>query len=239
MKKLHSIALYALATPFITLGAGSVLAQQSTSQDMDRQQQTSPSTSQGSSSTQRNQGAMPSSPSTSQGSSTTQRDPSASPSAPKAAQGSTREPGAMPSSPSTSQGAAQGAPRAGQSSQSAVEAKKTSGASMEHKGFISAVPAKGMQANDLIGAEVKTSGDVDVGPVSDLIINDSGHVVAIVVSVGGFLGMGEREVAIGWADVTRPATSSGDDLELQISSTREELLAAPEYKKITKKPGLN
>ncbi len=104
---------------------------------------------------------------------------------------------------------------------------------MHNKGFMSSIPAKGMQVNNLIGAEVKTSGDVEVGPVSDLIVNEDGHIVAIVVSVGGFLGMGEREVAIGWDDVTRSVTSD-NDLELQISSTREQLLAAPEYKKVKK-----
>jgi len=205
MKKLHSFALYALATPFITLGAGSVMAQQSAEQDIYRSQQTAP------------------------------RDQSVTPSTPMAPQGSPGTPhdkDAMKPAPVTSQGA-QETPRAVQSgSPSAVDLKKTTGAIMQNRGYMSSIPSGGMQANNLIGAEVKTSGDVDVGPVSDLIINEDGHIVAIVVSVGGFLGMGEREVAIGWDDVTRSATS--DDVELQINATRDQLLAAPEYKKLKK-----
>jgi len=209
MKKLQSFALYALATPFITLGAGSVLAQ-STAEDINRPQQAAP----------RDQGATPSIPKSSTGSTSTQRDQ-----------------GAMPAAPKTSQGAQGTPPRAGESgSQSAVDRANNAGALTQNRGFMSAIPAKGMQANNLIGAEVKTSGDVEVGPVSDLIIDDKGHIVAIVVSVGGFLGMGEREVAIGWDDVTR--SGAADDVELQINATRDQLLAAPEYKKV-KKAGSN
>ncbi len=39
MKKLHSFALYALVTPVMTLGAGSLLAQQPTGQNNDRKMQ--------------------------------------------------------------------------------------------------------------------------------------------------------------------------------------------------------
>jgi sporulation protein YlmC with PRC-barrel domain len=87
-----------------------------------------------------------------------------------------------------------------------------------------------MHASDLIGAKVKTTGGEDVGPVNDLIIDEKGQVAAIVVGVGGFLGMGQRDVAIGWDDVTRSGTA--DDLELRIDATREDLRSAPEFKKL-------
>jgi sporulation protein YlmC with PRC-barrel domain len=167
MKKLHSLVFYALVTPAITLGASSVLAQQSTGQHMmDREQQ----------STQRDQGATPSGTGTMmQGDQDTRRD----------------------------------------------------GSHMDNRGYMSAAPADGMRANHLIGATVRTSGDEDVGSVSDLIIGDNGQVVAIVVGVGGFLGLGEKDVAIGWGDVTR--SGSSDELELRIDVTREDLESAPEF----------
>lgn len=99
---------------------------------------------------------------------------------------------------------------------------------MQNKGYLSAAPADGTHASNLIGAEVKTTNDEEVGSVSDLIIDDKGQVVAIVVGVGGFLGMGEKDVAIGWDDVTR--SSSPDDKGLQINLSREELMSAPEFK---------
>lgn len=98
---------------------------------------------------------------------------------------------------------------------------------MQNQGFLNAIPANGLQASSLIGAEVKTTNDEDVGPVNELIIDSKGQVVAVVISVGGFLGMGEKDVAIGWDDVSR--TGDADDQELRIAMTREELSAAPEF----------
>lgn len=93
--------------------------------------------------------------------------------------------------------------------------------------YMSALPVSGMQASDLIGATVRTASDEDAGEVSDLIIDQDGRVVAVVVGVGGFLGMGEKRVAISWDEVTQGGTA--DELELQIDQTREELSLAPEY----------
>jgi len=167
MKKLHSLALYALVTPVITFGAGSVLAQSSEGTDVDRVQQ----------SNQRNQDATQSKPGARQGNQNTQRDQ----------------------------------------------------ARMQYRGYMDSAPANGMQASNLIGAEVKTTNNEKVGSVSDLIIDDKGQIVGIVVGVGGFLGMGEKDVAIGWDDVTRSGSSDKD--ELKIKATREELMSAPEFKR--------
>lgn len=63
--------------------------------------------------------------------------------------------------------------------------------------------------------------------MSDLIIDKDGQVVAVVVGVGGFLGMGEKNVAIPWDDVTKSGTA--EEQELRIDATREELQSAPEF----------
>ena len=85
-----------------------------------------------------------------------------------------------------------------------------------------------MHGSELIGAEVKTTDDEDVGEVQDLIINERGQVVAIVIGVGGVLGMGEKNVAITWDKLMRSGQS--DDLALRIDGTREDLRAAPDFK---------
>ena len=84
-------------------------------------------------------------------------------------------------------------------------------------------------ASHLIGADVQTANNEDIGDVSDLIIGSDGQVMAIVVSVGGFLGMGEKDVAIGWDHVKRSGTA--DDVELRVDVTRDELKAAPGFAK--------
>lgn len=95
--------------------------------------------------------------------------------------------------------------------------------------YTDSASSNGMQASDLIGAEVKTTGDDEVGSVTDLIIDRNGQVVAVVVGVGGLLGMGEKNVAIGWDDVKKSGGS--EYLKLQVDLTHEELRSAPEFDK--------
>jgi len=181
MKKLHSIAFYALVTPAITLGASSLLAQPG-ALDSDRQNQ---------SEQQREQGGALSNERDAQGAQSSQR---------------TGQPG--------SDAAADGRNIGSQSR-------------LESRGYLAAAPANGMQAGKIIGADVRTMDDEEVGPVSDLIIDENGQIVAIVVGVGGLFGMGSKDVAIGWDDVTR--STNPDEDELQVSVTRDALRDAPEY----------
>ncbi|WP_341937410.1 PRC-barrel domain-containing protein [Marinimicrobium sp. C2-29] len=99
----------------------------------------------------------------------------------------------------------------------------------QRRGYLGSVPTNGMQASHLIGAEINATGDDAVGSVTELIIDQDGQVVAVVVGVGGFLGMGKKNVAIGWDDVKR---SGGDEYpKLQVDLTREDLRSAPEFEK--------
>ena len=97
----------------------------------------------------------------------------------------------------------------------------------QHRSYLDAVPANGMHASNLIGTTVHISDDDDIGSVDDLIIDKDGQVVAIIVGVGGFLGIGEKDVAIGWENVTK--TGNADKLKLRVDVTREKLDAAPEF----------
>jgi len=74
---------------------------------------------------------------------------------------------------------------------------------------------------------VITAGDEEVGSVNDPVIDRDGQVVGVVIGVGGFLGMGEKDVAIAWDDIQR--SGKAKKLELRISQSRESLMAAPEF----------
>ena len=53
------------------------------------------------------------------------------------------------------------------------------------------------QASNLEGLDVYSSNNGDkIGDISDLIFNDSGKLQAVVIGVGGYLGIGERDVAV-------------------------------------------
>src|SRR3546814_5085303 len=57
-------------------------------------------------------------------------------------------------------------------------------------------------ANKLVGADVTNTSNERVGSVNELLLNKSGQVQGLVVSVGGFLGVGDRKVVLPWDDLT-------------------------------------
>ncbi|MEO6986154.1 MAG: PRC-barrel domain-containing protein [Paralcaligenes sp.] len=66
-----------------------------------------------------------------------------------------------------------------------------------------------------------------VGEINDIIIAPDGKSTFFIVSVGGFLGMGDHAVAIPFSAVT----SAGDKLVLQ-GYTKSQLKSMPEFKYI-------
>ena len=70
----------------------------------------------------------------------------------------------------------------------------------------------------------------DIGEIGDVVISVDGKLQAVILDVGGFLGIGEREVAVPFDRLTilrRP--DALDDLRIYIDSTEERLEALPEY----------
>lgn len=96
--------------------------------------------------------------------------------------------------------------------------------------FLSNKPVRGFHADKLIGSDVKGHGDDNVGKINDLILDENGQVVAVIVGVGGFLGLGEKDVAIGWDALQRTAKGD-DDYEYRVNATKDSLTNAPEYKR--------
>ncbi len=84
-------------------------------------------------------------------------------------------------------------------------------------------------ANDLIGLTVYSATEESVGDINDIIVKLDGTVEGVVVGVGGFLGIGEKEVAIE-LDKIDLVSLEGGGTRLILSATREDLEAAPAFK---------
>jgi sporulation protein YlmC with PRC-barrel domain len=56
--------------------------------------------------------------------------------------------------------------------------------------------ANQMMASDLIGTRVVSANNESIGDINDVIVDRNGQVMAAVVGVGGFLGIGEKDVAV-------------------------------------------
>jgi hypothetical protein len=80
----------------------------------------------------------------------------------------------------------------------------------------------------VIGATVKNDAKETVGKIEEVFVGPDGAIKTVVVSVGGFLGMGTKDVAVRWSDIGR--SRDGKSLVLTTNWTRESLKAMPEYK---------
>jgi hypothetical protein len=86
---------------------------------------------------------------------------------------------------------------------------------------------QGMSVNEMIGKDVVDSRGREVGEVADLVIDSDNTVRQVLIEVGGFLGLGERTVALDIAQL-RPAGNGRD--ELVTTMTEEQLKSLPELR---------
>ena len=85
-------------------------------------------------------------------------------------------------------------------------------------------------ASAIIGGSVYSPSDESVGDVNDLVIKPTGEIEAVVVGVGGFIGIGEKDVAIALNRFTMEPTEDLGSTKLVLNATKEELQAAPAFK---------
>ena len=68
-----------------------------------------------------------------------------------------------------------------------------------------------------------------IGDVTDMVVSNDGQITGVVIGVGGFLGIGEREVAVSFDQIEIREGEAGD-ITFVLSATREQLEAAPEFR---------
>jgi sporulation protein YlmC with PRC-barrel domain len=85
-----------------------------------------------------------------------------------------------------------------------------------------------MPVSNLLELDVYNLQNEDIGEIEDVIVDNGKTIKAIVISVGGFLGIGERHVAVDPASVV--ITRQGNDLRAVVNTTRDDLKNAPEFK---------
>jgi sporulation protein YlmC with PRC-barrel domain len=62
--------------------------------------------------------------------------------------------------------------------------------------FMTKLDSGQIMASDLIGTRVVSANNESIGDINDVILDHKGQVMAAVVGVGGFLGIGEKDVAV-------------------------------------------
>jgi hypothetical protein len=89
----------------------------------------------------------------------------------------------------------------------------------------STAAGSGWQAKELIGLSLKGQNRERIGEIHDLVVDDQGQVKAALVDVGGFLGMGEKTVAIDWRQIRIDLA----DKSAMVGMTKDQLTQLPKW----------
>lgn len=89
-------------------------------------------------------------------------------------------------------------------------------------------------ATKIIGATVYDGAGQDannLGKINDFILNKDGSIAAVIVGVGGFLGIGEKQVAVDYHALQWTAGPDGNN-RFVLQTTKDELTSAPDFKTV-------
>src|SRR5450756_2361056 len=108
---------------------------------------------------------------------------------------------------------------------------------LNHKGYffmlnvqvLTAVPMDSVTVSNWYKQSVYDPSDAKVGAVNDVLVDKGGKITALIVGVGGFLGAGEKDVAVPF-DAVRVTTKDNNKWYLVMNATKDGLKTAPGYK---------
>jgi len=87
-------------------------------------------------------------------------------------------------------------------------------------------------AHGVLGRDVRSAADEDMGHIVDVIVDLTGRVRAAVIDFGGFLGVGSRRIVVDWNAMRfGKIVNKKDSITLEL--TKAQVAAAPEYKEDT------
>jgi hypothetical protein len=87
-------------------------------------------------------------------------------------------------------------------------------------------------AHGVLGREVRSATDEDMGRIVDVIVDRAGQVRAAVIDFGGFLGVGSRKIVVDWNALHFGRVANKSD-SITLDLTKDQVTAAPEYKEDT------
>jgi hypothetical protein len=84
-------------------------------------------------------------------------------------------------------------------------------------------------AHGVLGRDVRSPTDENMGHIVDVIVDRGGSVRAAIIDFGGFLGVGSRKIAVDWNALHFGRIANKSD-SITLELTKEQVTAAPEYK---------
>jgi sporulation protein YlmC with PRC-barrel domain len=93
--------------------------------------------------------------------------------------------------------------------------------------MIGTLPGDALPISDYYNQTVYDNRDNKIGDVNDLLLDKSGKINAVIVGVGGFLGVGEKNVAVPFSSLN--VAEKNGSRYLVLETTKEALQNAPSY----------
>jgi len=85
--------------------------------------------------------------------------------------------------------------------------------------FMTKLETGQMLASELIGTKVISANNESIGDINDVIVDRNGQAVAAVVGVGGFLGIGEKDVAVPFKSIEFATREQINAMNKKVTST--------------------
>jgi sporulation protein YlmC with PRC-barrel domain len=97
--------------------------------------------------------------------------------------------------------------------------------------FLNDQKSSDWMATELIGASVVNTNNEAIGDINDLVTDQGGKITGVLIGAGGFLGMGEKDVAVPFEDV-KIARDQDKGLNIMTNLTKDQLASAPDFRTI-------
>ena len=97
--------------------------------------------------------------------------------------------------------------------------------------FVKAQQVEEMLSSTLLGTSVYNGENQSLGEINDILFDADGQLRTVVIGVGGFLGIAERDVAVPWKALG-VSQDENQDLMLRLDVSREQLENAPEFESV-------
>jgi hypothetical protein len=104
----------------------------------------------------------------------------------------------------------------------------TTGVATSHADILSSIPSAATTVTNYYKQNVYDPSENKIGEIVDVLVGNDGKVNAFIVSVGGFLGMDSKDVAVPFNAVH--ATQKSGSWYLTMNATKDALKGAPGYK---------
>jgi sporulation protein YlmC with PRC-barrel domain len=94
--------------------------------------------------------------------------------------------------------------------------------------LLSTIPTRSVTVTDWYKQDVYDPSNNKIGKVDDVLVSADGHVNALIIGVGGFLGAGEKDVAVDFSNVKQ--NGHDNNARLTMNTTKDALKSAPGFK---------